>query len=80
MRLLLVVLVSILVQLGIHHIPATQQLFSIGPLSMFDCVLSLVLGALPLVILEIVKVVKRAARGSETPADFDVVPRSVGPP
>jgi Cation transporting ATPase, C-terminus len=53
---------SVLVQLAIHHLPATQQLFSIGALSLYDCALSLLIGALPLLILEIMKVL-RCARG-----------------
>jgi P-type Ca2+ transporter type 2C len=62
LRLFSIVLVSVLVQLGIHHIPATQQLFSIGALSLFDCVLSLLVGTLPLIILELMKVLKRVRR------------------
>lgn len=62
LRLFLIVLISMLVQLGIHHIPATQGLFSIGPLSLFDCVLTLVVGMLPLVALELGKLFRRAAR------------------
>jgi Ca2+-transporting ATPase len=60
LRLFFIVLVSMLVQLGIHHIPATQQLFGIGALSLFDCVLSVVVGAMPLAVLEISKVWRRA--------------------
>lgn len=59
MRLFGVVLVSIVVQLGIHHIPATQALFEINALSLGDCTLSLVAGVIPLLIAEMVKVVRR---------------------
>jgi Ca2+-transporting ATPase len=62
LRLCSVVLVSMLVQLGIHHIPATQVLLSIGPLSAFDCALSVVVGAMPLVVLELSKVFRRVLR------------------
>jgi Ca2+-transporting ATPase len=60
MRLLSIVLFSMLVQLGIHHIPATQELFGLGPLSLFDCGLSLIVGALPLIVLELRKCLRRA--------------------
>lgn len=63
LRLFAIVLVSVLVQLAIHHLPATQQLFSIGALSLYDCTLSLLVGTLPLLILEIMKVLRRARGG-----------------
>jgi P-type Ca2+ transporter type 2C len=62
LRLFGIVVISVLVQLGIHHIPATQALFQIGALSFFDCTLSLIAGSVPFAILEIAKVVKRVAR------------------
>jgi Ca2+-transporting ATPase len=61
LRLLGIVVLSIVVQLGIHHIPATQQLFQIGTLSLADCALSLALGSLPLMALEVAKLLRRAA-------------------
>jgi Ca2+-transporting ATPase len=63
LRLFAIVLISLLVQLAIHHLPVTQQLFSIGALSLYDCALSLLIGALPLLILEIMKVLRRARGG-----------------
>jgi Ca2+-transporting ATPase len=59
LRLFSIVIVSMLVQLGIHHIPAAQVLFGIAPLGLFDCVLSLVIAAVPLVVLELSKVFRR---------------------
>lgn len=58
MKLLLIIFISILVQVAIHHMPATQQIFHIGTLSLADCGLSLVLGAIPLAALEIEKIVR----------------------
>jgi Ca2+-transporting ATPase len=76
LRLFSIVLVSMLVQLGIHHIPATQRLFNIGALSLFDCMLSVVVGATPLLLLEIAKVWRRALhRHSGTPFATEVVAR-----
>jgi len=61
-RLLAVVAVSFVVQIGIHHFPATQQLFQIGPLSFLDCILSIAIGSVPLLALELTKVVRRRLR------------------
>jgi Ca2+-transporting ATPase len=55
----------VLVQLGIHHIPATQALFQIGALSVPDCMLAFSLGAVPLLVLESAKLVKRAVRAAQ---------------
>jgi len=65
MRLFGIVVVSVVVQLGIHHIPATQALFEIHDLSLEDCILSLAVGLIPLVITEMVKVVVRLGNGTE---------------
>jgi magnesium-transporting ATPase (P-type) len=62
LRLLGVVTISVLVQLGIHHVPAAQQLFQIGDLSPFDCAITVAAGAVPLAVLEATKVVKRMVR------------------
>lgn len=62
LRLFFIVLISILVQLGIHHIPATQELFGIGPLTLADCVLSVLIGLVPFVVLELIKLLRRMAR------------------
>ena len=66
LRLLGVVAPSVLVQLGIHHIPATQDLFQIGALSLQDCMLALALSTVPLLVLESAKLVKRAARAIDS--------------
>jgi Ca2+-transporting ATPase len=62
LRLFGVVAVSLLVQLGIHHIPAAQTLFQIGALSLFDCTISVVAGSVPFVIIELTKVAERFVR------------------
>ncbi len=58
-RLLGVVLVSSLVQLGLHHIPFTQTLLGTGPLSLSDCALAIGLGLIPVSILECSKLIRR---------------------
>ena len=57
--LLGVVGVSVVVQLGLHHLPFTQRLFSLGTLSLADCALSLGLGLVPTTLLELTKLVRR---------------------
>jgi P-type Ca2+ transporter type 2C len=59
LRLFGVVALSFAVQIGIHHVPVMQELFQISPLSLFDCILSVLMGSVPLLILELTKVVKR---------------------
>ena len=60
LRLLCVVLVSAFVQLGIHHIPAAQVLFEIGPLSAMDCALTLLVALGPVTVIEVTKLARRA--------------------
>lgn len=59
LQLVGVVVISVLVQLGIHHIPATQVFFEIGTLSWADCALTVLVGLCPLVVLEVQKLVRR---------------------
>ncbi len=53
--LLGVILVSSLVQIGIHHIPFTRKLFDLGAISLADCALSVLLGLIPLFAVELLK-------------------------
>jgi Ca2+-transporting ATPase len=59
LRLLGVVVVSVLLQLGIHHIPAAQQVFEIGALSMADCGLTLLVALGPVTVIELSKLARR---------------------
>jgi Ca2+-transporting ATPase len=61
LRLLGVIAVSALLQLAIHHIPATQSFFEIGTLPLTDCALSLVAGLFPVTVIELGKLVRRFA-------------------
>ncbi len=61
-RLLGVVVFSVLMQLGIHHIPAAQALFEIGPLSAADCFLTLFVALGPVTAIEVGKLVRRRTR------------------
>jgi Ca2+-transporting ATPase len=59
MRLLGVVVFSVLLQLGIHHIPVAQAMFEIGPLSAADCALTLLVALGPVTVIEISKLARR---------------------
>lgn len=65
-RLLAVVVLSALVQIGIHHIPVLQQLLQIGPLSLEDCLLTILVGLVPLVVMECWKALSRQQPPHET--------------
>jgi len=67
LRLLGIVGISFLVQIGIHHIPATQALFQLGDLSLWDCGLAVAIGLIPVTIIELQKLVRRAFKGGPQP-------------
>ncbi len=62
LALLGVVAISVVLQLGIHHIPAAQQLFGIGPVTLETCGVALLLGLIPVTVLELAKLVRAGAR------------------
>ena len=59
LTLLGVVAVSVLAQLAIHHIPATQRLFQISSISWSDGALGLAVGLVPVTGLELANLVRR---------------------
>ena len=63
LRLLGVVVFSVLMQLGIHHIPAAQAVFDTSPLSAADCALTLLVALGPVTAIEVWKLVSRAKNG-----------------
>ena len=65
LRLLGVVVLSVLLQLGMHHIPAAQAIFEIGPLSTADCALTLLVALVPVTAIELAKLAGRARRSAE---------------
>jgi Ca2+-transporting ATPase len=64
--LFVIVMVSFTLQLAIHHLPALQALFGTTPVSLVQCVAWLLLGSVPLLALELCKVVQRP-RGARKP-------------
>ncbi len=65
-RLLGVVLFSVLMQLGIHHIPIAQAVFEIGPISAADCAVTLLVALAPVTLIECAKIARRWRRGGES--------------
>ena len=76
--LLTIVVVSGFVQLAIHHVPFTQELFDLGAISLADCGLSVLLGLIPLGATELFKLLlrdkKRPARNAAAGANAPVHP------
>jgi Ca2+-transporting ATPase len=64
MRLFSVVLISFSLQLAIHHVPALQSVFGIGPIGLGQCLGWIALGLVPLAVGEIRKVVGRPTGAS----------------
>jgi Ca2+-transporting ATPase len=58
-RLLAIVLFSVVLQLGIHYIPFAQRVFRVGPLSLADCVLTLLVALGPVSVIELAKLMRR---------------------
>ena len=59
-------------------IPATQALFQIGELSMGDCALGLVAGLVPVTVLELSKLFRRAIQKRRMQRDPPQAPRTAG--
>jgi len=59
MRLFVVVAASFVLQLLIHHLPVLETLFSAEPISLAQCAAWVVLGAIPLIVLELGKVLRQ---------------------
>ncbi len=60
MRLFVIVMISLALQVLIHHLPVLETLFGTEPLSLAQCVAWIVLGAIPLLVLELVKVLRQS--------------------
>jgi Ca2+-transporting ATPase len=62
LRLLGIVGVSAALQIAMHHVPFTQEIFALTPISLRECLISLGLGLIPVSVLELSKVPGRWAR------------------
>lgn len=60
LRLFGIVAASFALQLAIHHLPTLQRLFGTEPMALRQCLAWVALGAVPLTVLELWKVVRRS--------------------
>jgi Ca2+-transporting ATPase len=67
LRLLVVVVLSVLLQLGIHRIPSAQAVFEIRALSASDCALTLLVALGPVTAIEFSKLVRRRSSRAAEP-------------
>ena len=59
MRLFAIVMISLALQLLIHHLPVLETLFGTEPLSLVQCAVWLALGAIPLLVIELGKILRQ---------------------
>jgi P-type Ca2+ transporter type 2C len=62
LRLLAVIFLSAVVQVAMHHVPVVQTLFHVQPLSPSELGLTVLLGLVPVTILELSKLARSAVR------------------
>ena len=74
LRLVGIVVLSGLLQIGLHHIPFAQRLLGTSPLSAADCALAIALGLIPVTILECSKLMRRFTGRTGQQADARVGP------
>ncbi|MFO9572932.1 cation-translocating P-type ATPase [Legionella pneumophila serogroup 1] len=60
LRLFFIVSISFSLQIVIHHIPILRELFGISTVSLTECLLWVIVGMLPLLVLEIQKMLRKA--------------------
>ncbi len=58
LKLLGVIAVSVVLQFGLHHLGFSQELLGLGPLSLTECGVTLLLGLVPVTVLELAKLVR----------------------
>ncbi|MBI2791812.1 MAG: cation-translocating P-type ATPase [Gammaproteobacteria bacterium] len=63
-RLFVIVSISFSLQIIIHHFPTLQDFFGVGPVSLKQCVLWVVLGMIPLLVLEAQKLLRMTPNDS----------------
>jgi Ca2+-transporting ATPase len=61
MRLFLIISISFLLQIMIHHVAFLQKIFRIEPVTMSECFAWIILGSVPLIVLEINKLFGKRA-------------------
>lgn len=63
MKLLAVVAVSFSLQIFIHHVPLLREIFHTGAISMTKCLTWIILGCIPLLVLENLKFFRQKWKG-----------------
>lgn len=58
-RLLAVIALTTMLQIGLHHTPWTRSLFGIAPLAASDLALTLIIALIPVTVIELVKLMAR---------------------
>jgi Ca2+-transporting ATPase len=67
LKLLGIVTLSAVFQLALHHVPWIEEVFQIAPLTLEQCLTSIGLGLIPVSVLELGKLVRRALRPRSEP-------------
>ena len=62
-RLLIVIVLSVILQYSLHHLEIAQRVLEITPLSARDCALTIGAALVPVTIIELTKLLRRARRG-----------------
>jgi Ca2+-transporting ATPase len=63
LRLLGVVIASVMIQIGIHHIPVLAALFQLRDLPLRDSAVTLLFGLIPVTVIELAKLARRLRNG-----------------
>ena len=66
LRLLAVIVVSVLLQIALHHIPLAEAALDIGPLSTADCLLTMAVALVPVTLIELSKVMRRRSGSAQS--------------
>jgi Ca2+-transporting ATPase len=74
MRLFAIVVASFALQLIIHHLPALQMLFGTEPISLPQCIAWLALGSVPMMTLELRKVLCRSRQIGKPVQEATAIP------
>jgi len=74
MRLFAIVAISLALQLLIHHLPVLERLFGTEPLSLAQCAAWVVLGIIPLLVIELEKVLCQSQTARLQPSTGRALP------
>ena len=75
-RLFLVVMASFSLQLLAHHLPVLERLFGTQPITFAQCASWILLGLVPVSVLELIKLARRPRHGLAVTTDAAIPLRS----